>query len=349
MSYLLHRISHEASAAYPLLDAGYLTIGFSDFAYDSFIDGVRASDNWEVNWEFFEKEFDTVWGERSRNRHTLWRFVEGLKQGDTVLVPTYGAFSLYKIVGEKPKPISTLPTDGISAWGSKPLYIEDERLYAGEGEMYDLGFYWEVEPIALEIPRHKFANKALTARMKVRQTNVWIDGLRDAVESALHAYKKNKPINIGNDIIEATTPKILDLIKTKITPDKFEHLVKYYFKRVGAHSVQIPAKNEADKQGDADVIAVFETIKTIIYIQVKHHDGQTDEWAARQISEYVENKENEAQDDGYTRVMWVVSSADSFSDACVEMAKKEKVQLINGTEFTKMLIEAGVMNLSNVL
>ncbi len=345
MSYFLHRISHEASAAYPLLDAGYLTIGFSDFAYDSFIDGVRATND----MSFLDNEMQNSWGGLSRNRYTLSRFLQEFNKGDIVLVPTYGAFSLYKIVGEKPKHISTLPTDGISAWGSKPLYIEDERLYAGEGEMYDLGFYWEVEPVALEIPRNKFANKALTARMKVRQTNVCINDLSDAVESALNAYKKNKPINIGNDIIEATTPKVLDLIKTQVTPEKFEHLVKYYFKRVGAHSVHIPAKNEADKQGDADVVAVFETIKTIIYIQVKHHDGQTDEWAARQISEYVENKENEAQDDGYSRAMWVISSADSFSDTCVEMAKKGKVQLINGIEFTKMLIEAGVMNLSNVL
>jgi hypothetical protein len=37
MNYWLHRISHHAEIAYPLLDKGYLSIGFSDFATQEFI------------------------------------------------------------------------------------------------------------------------------------------------------------------------------------------------------------------------------------------------------------------------------------------------------------------------
>ena len=34
MKYWLHRISHEAKVSYPLLESGYLSIGWSDMAYD---------------------------------------------------------------------------------------------------------------------------------------------------------------------------------------------------------------------------------------------------------------------------------------------------------------------------
>lgn len=40
MNYWLHRISHKAELSYPLLNKGFLTIGFSDFTDNEFIDKV---------------------------------------------------------------------------------------------------------------------------------------------------------------------------------------------------------------------------------------------------------------------------------------------------------------------
>ena len=52
----------------------------------------------------------------------------------------------------------------------------------------------------------------------------------------------------------------------QLNPDKFERLIKWYFQRNLANSVDIPAKNENGKSGDTDVIATFDNLKLIIEI-----------------------------------------------------------------------------------
>ncbi len=44
-----------------------------------------------------------------------------------------------------------------------------------------------------------------------------------------------------------------------------------------------------------------------------------------------------------------MSNADEFTSKCYEKAKLANVLLINGPQFAKMLIEAGVLNISEVL
>ena len=134
-----------------------------------------------------------------------------------------------------------------------------------------------------------------------------------------------------------------------MNPDKFESLVKFYFERSGASEVYIPAKNESGKEGDADVIAIFEPIKTIIYAQVKFHNikSETNRWAVEQIKDYRNNKE--LLDDDYSKIAWVITSANGYTDACVKIAQEEKVQLIDGIRFSEMLIEAGILDLNKAL
>ncbi len=47
--------------------------------------------------------------------------------------------------------------------------------------------------------------------------------------------------------------------------------------KIGAEYSIIPAKNKPGKKdgADADIIAEFENIKHIIYIQAKHHEGES--------------------------------------------------------------------------
>ena len=122
----------------------------------------------------------------------------------------------------------------------------------------DLGFYWEVKPIAKNMSRKDFADSALTSRMKIRTTNTNILDLKESVEKALISYEKDKPINLYSEILEKITPQVLKSLKSELNPDKFENLVKFYFEKNGATDVYIPAKNEKGKEGDADVVAIFE-------------------------------------------------------------------------------------------
>ena len=45
--YWLHRISHHKEVSYPLLDNNMLSIGFSDFSNQEFIDDVLREDTKE--------------------------------------------------------------------------------------------------------------------------------------------------------------------------------------------------------------------------------------------------------------------------------------------------------------
>lgn len=357
MNYWLHRISHQAEVAYPLLDNNILTIGFSDFATQTFIDDLLKPATWEERWSVLEEYFHQKWGYQPRNRHSLWRFVEGFRKGEMVLVPTWGGeFSVYELVSDCPKPISSLDVGGLTDWHGNPLLMKDNGLHVtttDENEethtFVDLGFYWEVKPVEIRMSRKDYADAALTARMKIRITNTLITELKDSVDKAIEAFKKKKPINLYAQIIEKQSPEILNLITTELDPDKFELLVKFYFEKCGASIAYIPPKNDKDKEGDADVVAVFESIKTMIYAQVKFHktDSETNGWAVEQIDEY--RKSKEAIDDGYSKAAWVISSANAYDSACIKAAQEANIHLIDGARFAEMLLEVGVMGLDGVV
>jgi restriction endonuclease Mrr len=135
----------------------------------------------------------------------------------------------------------------------------------------------------------------------------------------------------------------LSLIPNELNPDKFEALIVWYFKRLGASEVTITSKNARDKQGDADIIAVFEPLKTIYYVQAKHHKGVTSGWAAQQVTEYKDHQDR--MDDGYSKIAWVVSTAESFSAECIQLAKENSVGLFAGPDIARMILEAGIQNL----
>jgi hypothetical protein len=54
-------------------------------------------------------------------------------------------------------------------------------------------------------------------------------------------------------------------------------------------------------------------------------------------------------DDGYSKIYWVISSADNFSKESYDFAKEAKVQLVDGKQFATMLLEAGILNLDEAL
>ena len=339
-NYWLHRISYHAEVSYPLLEQGYLSIGFSDFSNKDFLNDVLQED-----WGKFENYFYEYWGHAPRTRYNLWRFINEMKKGDWIIVPSWGVFSVYEITEEKIFLLSDLKINKLTDWSGNILEIKDNLIY-NEDEIIDLGFYRKVIPVKKDIPRYEFADAALTARMKIRQTNANISDLKDSINNAVKAYEKNEPINIYSQILKQTKDTILNTIKKELNPDKFETLIKWYFEKVGATEVYIPPKNEAEKEGDADVIATFDNIKTIIYAQVKFHSGETADWAINQIKDYRNNKET--MDDGYSKIAWVVTSANRFTSDCYEYAKENHVQLIDGNQFATMLIEVGIKNIDKI-
>jgi hypothetical protein len=335
--YWLHRISHEWDAAYKLLSEGWLTIGWSSL-YDSGIDKVKDV-----------KEFEKIMTEHNyniyRSRWSLWNFLN-FGYNDYVVVPLFnGKFSVYIIKGQA-LPITELPNFDSFKSESNDIISHDSNglLYRPESsENVDLGFMIDVEPIKTQLSRNEYADGRLTARMKIRQTNADISDLAESINKIINA---DTPINLYASLIDTLAEKLLDIIKTQLNPDKFELLVKWYFNKIGATNTYRPAKNSSDKYdgADADIVAEFEPLKIIFYVQAKLHDGRTSQWAVEQISKYKNQHEFAAGD--YFIIPWVISTADSFSNEAVVMAQNNNVRLIGGIEFAQMLIDSGITDIN---
>lgn len=341
-SYFLHRISHHAEVAYPLLDNGLLSIGFADQSERGFIDKCYK------NWTEFDKYFNDInW--KPKGRYGLWRFISDMKTGDYVIVPNFwGTFSIYEVQDDKPLITTDIDLNNIRAWDKSSVFIGDkDYLYLDNKNtsLIDLGFFRRVAPIIKNASRADFADSALTSRMKVRQTNLEISDLEESIIKAINSFETNKPINLHGIMLDNFSKQTLNIIKKELNPDKLEKLIAWYFKRVGANSVSIPAKNDRDKEGDADVIASFDPINTTIYVQAKFHENETSSWAVDQITQY--KKYMESSNDDYSSLGWVISTADKFNEDSVNMAKANGIRLINGEDFCTMLLEAGIMNLND--
>lgn len=345
-NYWIHRISHFAEISYPLLDNNYLSYGFSYFENDGFIEGVRS----ENGWQFMELQLMLEWGELTRARFQLWNFIHEMKAGDWVIVPSYDEFSICELLEDEPMMIKDIKDVIIHNWnGDEILRDKDGYLVYSDNARIDLGFARRIKMIQKGISRYDYADSDLTSRLKIRQTNVCINDLKDSVHKALDSFLNSKPIRSLNEIDEVV-PNICSIIQTKLNPDKFEYLVKWYFERIRASSVVIPPKTTSDKVNyeDGEVIATFDLLKTIYYVQLKHYRGETNSWATEQIS-YLKELNGDRQDDGYSKVYWVISSSESFSQECINLAKETNVQLIDGNSFASMLLDAGFHSVDDFL
>ncbi len=346
-NYWIHRISHIAEISYPLLESHYLSYGFSDFAViDNYIDNVRRSNG---GWEYLERIMIEQWGGLSVNRYQLWRFLVEMKKGDWVLVPSWGIFSIYEIEDDLPLTIADINDLEIKDCYGRVIDRNSDGFLSNENGIIDLGFVRKVKLISKDINRYDYADSALTSRLKVRQTNVCVNDLEQSILTAYNNHIANKPLSFRNEI-EAIVPEICKSICNNLNEVKFEKLVKWYFVKAGATYVEIPPKNPFGKSDaeDVDVVAYFDHLRIVYYVQVKHHIGNTDEWAVTQIT-LLRNQHNERTDDEYTRIYWVISSAENFSTDCIRKAKEDGIQLVDGKSFASMLIDAGFLGVNDAL
>lgn len=341
--YYLHRISHESNVSYSLLDKGYLSLGWRRFADTDIIQAVRDNDKNRFNE--IAREFNE---ERNRSRMCIWHFSK-INVGDLIVVPLYGGkFSIYEAL-DIVRPIfdlSSCESSILGKWNSHEIIWKDNSLYDQiEERTIDLGFYIKVQPVSpalCSIPR-KHADGILVSRMKMRQTNGEISDIKEHIEAVISGG--GAPISLYDKSIDNLCAQMRENIYQTLDDDRFERLVKWYLKRCGASIVRRPARNEQGKEdgADADVIAEFENLKHVIYVQAKKHKKITSEWAVNQISKYKEQKYD--GDSGYSYSIWVISSAEGFSDEAYALAEDNNVRLINGFEFAKMLFDIGLLNM----
>ncbi len=341
--YWLHRItggSYALPVAWQLLhkkDANehYLSIGWSDLSYDGLVKDIQ-DENWDEVRGWFESEKYTL----SYSAWCLVRFVKDMQPGDYVVVPSWGTFSVYEIADSIVFTNESCSNIHFEDWNGKIPQMKDSYLRDENGNTIDLGFYRRVIPIEVDIPRAEYAEAALISRMKIRQTNAGINDLENEIIEAIKAFQAKKPLNLKSNILENAIKSTFEQIKKILDPDKFERLIEWYLISLGASKVETPAKNGSPTvMGDADKVAYFDKLKLAIMVQAKRHDNTTDEWAVQQVKAYYKN--NSVSDD-YSTVLWVVSTCDQFSEDAISLAKSNDVRLINGREFTQLILENGL-------
>ena len=340
-NYWLHRIKGGENAlpfAHPLLfEHNILSIGWCDFSEDELAAQVKKEGIAAIDRRMIAEGWGTP-----KNRWNLLRFINDMKQGDIVVVPLWNTFSVFEITSDVVMTNESIDKSLLVDWNGQPASMKADGIYNAEDKVVDLGFYREVKQVAIEIPRDAFADSQLYMRMKIRQTNANINDLKESVERAIQSFQTSKPINIKNEFVEDAAPSLLNKINKFATDQKLEQIVGDYMKSIGA-DVETPSKNEsATEDGDADKVAYFGNIKVAIMVQVKKHQGITHDLAVQQIKAF---KKNHDYGD-YDTHMWVISTCDDFSDEAKKMADEYGVRLINGIEFCKMLLDAGLEGLT---
>ena len=338
MNYWLHRITGGDNAwplSVELFKKGYISIGWLDFSTENYLSMIRSG------VEGFDKMMDEQGYGRPRNRWNLWRFVNEMSEGDIVVVPFPYSFAICKISDNKVFTNESIDPELLVDCNEERVTFEsDGYLHNSNGDLIDLGFYRKVEMIEeKEIPRDGYADQALCSRLKIRQTNANIDDLAGSINDAVEAFRKGKPVNLRESVVESAAPTVLEKIRQLQNDSKFESLVEWYLKSLGASRVETPWRGESPSEaGDADKVAYFDNIGFAIMVQIKKHSGITDDWAVTQIKAYSSNH-NFGE---YSTALWVVSSGDGFSEEAQRLAAETGVRLVDGLQFARMILDAGL-------
>ena len=232
-NYWLHRISNEWGVAKPLLDKGYLTIGWQYL--------ITEKRLCECITDKHGEGFESLMKEKWRSRWCLERFAR-FKEGDTVVVPLYDKSFAIVEVEASAKCIRDLPKEIVD--GLTDISLKEAGLVDATNRNIDIGFFIKVKTPVKIIPR-SFAENNLQRRMKMRQTNASINDLAKEVDDAA---KREAPIDVHEVLVEESANTILKQIKKYVTADNFERVVKWYMEKIGASKVYIPPKKSTEKK-----------------------------------------------------------------------------------------------------
>ncbi len=339
--YLLRMMNHERETAIKLFEDNYIFIGYRDFdknaqwnyieKYNKAIDKDKLIEEMinECGWECN--------GRQIGSHKKLNKFFQ-FEIGDTIIIPDTKSFHIVKII------------EDIKSFHSiKEKYINDNS------KNPDIGFVYKVEKIRDKngnsyISREKFAESRLTARLKAINGLLDINDLKKDIEKSKEAFISNKVIKIDEILKENLREIVKNTILKTLEPNKFENFIKKLMRKLGASQVDIPSKNNktrAEEQyADVDVIAMFENIKHIIYIQAKFHKGESSKWAVKQLEAY--NGEKDI-DTSYSTSYWAITSG-VFSDEAKKTANDNDkvIRLIDGDELANIILEVGVEGFSDI-
>ena len=276
------------------------------------------------------EELMTAFHERGigvgRQTNQIKRFFN-LKAGDLVVVPTYRAFALGVVEGEKRY------VDGIP-YGENQVKVK---------------FYRDKESNRLiEVSRNQ-VEQSFSSRLKIRMSVVSLNEFADQITKVQNELKDGNSYHFNSAISqkqleqeEQFKQQLLSNLQNGKTYLKsggvgLEQLVKELLLIEGYEKVTIEAKNAESGIADADITALkndsFSDIKLII--QVKHHRGQTGGWGVEQLAALDDSKYQE-ENESRLILKWLITTA-TVSEELSESAASSNIQIMDGEAFVEWL------------
>lgn len=293
-----------------------VAVGWSKINFTNFEDIDELIQ--EVNRTYYDNS-DVVVTVAGRKRNEIRRF-KSIQKGDKILVPYYSSVVL------------SYATENV-------MYIPELK------DTLDLSNQRKVEYLRddkgdfIRIPRSELS-EGLQRRLRVpgstmsdlSEFETEIDRLYDA------RYFDNYISEEHSKREEEFKERLLRKIRTgksflKAGGIGFENLVKELLNNEG-YETSTPARNKYDGIADIDIIATRGGFvdSEMLYIQAKHHDGQTNDWGAKQLLDFVRQKS-----DMLSEYKLVLITTGMASKELAEVCDKNNIYLIDGDELVELI------------
>jgi predicted Mrr-cat superfamily restriction endonuclease len=322
-NYLMVRAMHSSESDFNIFfDHSVVAVGWSEIDFSEFdkagIEDLLGS----VEEEYYGSE-DILPQVVGRQLNQVRRF-HNINAGDYIVIPFYNSIRL------------AIAEDKI---------IYDESAYESDLANQRKVLYQRSGNTFKTIPRDVLS-EALQRRLRVRGSTVSnLYEFKDEIEKLFdqNNYSWTSDFEEKENELKASLKiKLIGKIRTGKTNLKtgglgLEYLVKELFICEG-YKAEVLAKTTF-QFGDADVYAVksdkFQETK--ILIQVKHHNGYTDDWGLKQLDEIKSSEK-------YKDHKFVLITSAEISEAVKKIADDLDIATMDGSELSDWLIE----NLSNL-
>jgi len=241
-----------------------------------------------------------------------------LKKDDIVIVPVSGAIAIGIVKGLKT--YHKTPVEGYSN-----NRIDVKYLSSNDGNMF--------------IPR-KSLTTALQSRLKIRMTIAILNEFKDEIKKHITSLNKGE-LHTWAKEVEKKESDAVDLFKKELLIRLqngkkiglssggygLEKLVKELLEIQG-YQARISAKNASSGIDDIDVIATKTNELTSdvegLFLQVKHHNGNTNNWGIEQLKAY------DISNDDYAFYRKILITTGELSDIDKKLAHDNNIIVIEG-------------------
>ncbi|WP_257972653.1 restriction endonuclease, partial [Vibrio parahaemolyticus] len=253
-----------------------------------------------------------------RQRNQISRFFHA-KPGDIVVVPVHRAIVIGIVRGGK-------SYDENGGYGANRINVDYFKNEHGE---------------PIKIPRAKLSQR-LESRLKIRMTIASLNEFADEIEGYVTQLKDNNQVCFDSIFQQKKDRQVADFKETLLSRLRngsttlasggygLERLVKELMELEG-YSAHIAAKNKTSDISDVDIEAsrTDPVSSNRVFIQVKHHRGETSGWGIRQLAAIEEDEHVDK---------WLITTA-NVADETLELAKKENVSVMDGSKLVDWIYD----------